>query len=129
MANSSPKADHPQIVPLPRAIVEKLRRLERVGPYVIPGRDWSRPRSDLRKPWLRIRETAGIQHATIHDLRRTFGLHVAQTKGLHIASKLLRHSDIRVTERVYAPLGIEDLQTAVNEVNEARVLSFGKIEK
>ncbi|HQR44587.1 MAG TPA: hypothetical protein PK598_01065 [Thermoanaerobaculia bacterium] len=60
----------------------------------------------------------------IHDLRRTFGLHVAKAAGLHVASKLLRHGDVRITERVYAPLGIETLRAAVEKRSE--VLPFPK---
>jgi integrase len=52
---------------------------------------------------------------TIHDIRRTYGLHVARTAGLHIASKLLRHGDVRITEKVYAPLGLGDLADAVKK--------------
>jgi integrase len=68
---------------------------------------------DLRRAWSTVRKAAEVEGVTIHDLRRTFGLHVAKRAGLHVASKLLRHSDIRVTERVYAPLGMDDLRTAV----------------
>jgi hypothetical protein len=37
-----------------------------------------------------------------------------------VASKLLRHSDIRVTERVYAPLGIDELREAMGKAQEQR---------
>jgi integrase len=76
----------------------------------VPGRDPEYHRADLKDPWEGVRAAARLEGVTIHDLRRTFGLHVARKAGLHIASKLLRHSDIRVTERVSAPLGIDDLR-------------------
>ena len=109
----SPKAGHPQTVPLPRTTVAMLKNTPQVGHWVVPGR-WPerKPREDLRGPWLEIRKTAGVEDVTIHDLRRTYGLHVAKTAGVHVASKLLRHSTVRITEQVYAPLGIDDLRKA-----------------
>jgi len=116
----SPKAGHPQVVPLGESTVELLRSVERMGPWVVPGRDPARHRADLKRPWEKVRAGAGLDDVTIHDLRRTFGVHVAKRAGLHIASKLLRHSDIRVTERVYVPLGIEGLREALEETQRER---------
>ena len=78
-------------------------------------------RSDLERPWYAIREATDLMDVNIHDVRRTFGPRVSQQAGLHVASKLLRHSDIRVTERVYAPLGIDELLVAMGEAQEQRV--------
>ena len=83
------------------------------------ARSRSRPgghRADLRHDWEAIKATTGIADVHIHDLRRTFGLEVAKKAGLHIASKLLRHGDVRITERVYAPLGVEDLREATENL-------------
>jgi integrase len=110
----SPKAGHPQVVPLAEGTVAYLRAMERLGPWFVPGRDPSRHRENLRSTWDRLRAECGVADVTIHDLRRTFGLHIARKAGLHVASKLLRHSDVRVTERVYAPLGLDDLRAAAN---------------
>jgi len=111
----SPKAGKPQVVPLPAQTVAMLRRLPRIGPYVIPGRIPGRSLQDIRSPWKRIQEKAELDGVTIHDIRRTFGLHAARVAGLHIASKLLRHSDVRITEQVYAPLGIDELAKAIEK--------------
>ena len=108
----SPKAGRPQTVPLTAGTVAYLRGVDRLGPWLVPGRDPSRHRGDLRGSWDDLREAAGITDVTIHDLRRTFGLRMARSAGLHVASKLLRHSDIRVTEKVYAPLGLDELRAA-----------------
>ena len=117
----SPKAGHPQTVPLPRTTVAMLNNTPRVGPWVIPGRWPDRGhREDLRGPWLEIREKAGAKDVTIHDLRRTYGLHVARAAGVHVASKLLRHSTVRITEQVYAPLGIDELRKATEKVGRGR---------
>jgi len=105
----SPKAGHPQVIPLLKSTVAMLRNMPRLGPYVIPGRNPASPRYDLKRPWTRLKQRASLVDVHIHDLRRTFGLHISRESGLHVASKLLRHSDVRVTERVYAPLDIEEL--------------------
>jgi integrase len=116
----SPKSGRPQVIPLTPSTLAMLQGIPRVGPWVVPGRDPSKHRADLKSAWARIRDRAGISKVTVHDLRRTFGLHVARRAGLHVASKLLRHSDIRVTERVYAPLGIDGLRDAVQATQDHR---------
>ena len=117
----SPKSGRPQMVPLADSTVAFLRAAPRVGPWLIAGKDPTKHREDLRGSWDAIREAAGIKDVTIHDLRRTFGQHVARKAGLHIASKLLRHSDIRVTEKVYAPLGLDDMRAAAEDTLRERV--------
>ncbi len=116
----SPKAGHPQTVPLPRTTVAMLKNTPEVGPWLVPGRWPERHREDIRNPWKKIREAAGCEDVTIHDLRRTYGLHVARTAGLHVASRLLRHSTVRITERVYAPLGIDELRKATEIASRGR---------
>ncbi len=107
----APKSGHPQVVPLPDHLVEMLRELPQNSAWVIPGPRGRR--SDLRGEWKRLKARAQLpSDITIHDIRRTYGLRIARSAGLHIASRLLRHSSIRVTERVYAPLGIEELRRA-----------------
>lgn len=124
----SPKSGRPQMVPLAPGTVAHLRALEHVGEWLVPGRDTAKHREDLRTVWTSIRATAKLEGVTIHDIRRTFGLAVARSAGLHVASKLLRHSDIRITERVYAPLGLDDLRAATTTVQKARsaVVPFRK---
>jgi len=117
---TDPKAGHPQFVPLAKSTVQLLAGLERMGPWVVPGRDPAKHRAALTRPWKRVRAQAKLEDVTIHDLRRTFGLHVAKRAGLHVASKLLRHSSIKVTEDVYAPLGLDELREAVEGTHEAR---------
>jgi len=112
----SPKAGYPQTMPLHPRTAAMLGELKRIGHYVIPGRSGDKPRSDLRGPWARLKARAALPvDVTIHDIRRTYGLHVARTAGLHVASKLLRHADVRITEKVYAPLGLGDLADAVKK--------------
>jgi integrase len=126
----SPKSGTPQTLPLAKSTSALLKKVPHFGCYVIAGRFKDRARFDLSGAWERAKEAAGLKDAgiRIHDVRRTFGLSLAQTAGLHVASKLLRHADIRVTERVYAPLGLEDLRAALEK--RAPVLVFdGKRKK
>lgn len=118
----SPKSGRPQVVPLGSRTVAMLKRLPKRGPWVVAGRSAEDPRADLKKPWERLRTEAQLGDVRVHDIRRSFGLEVAKSAGLHVASKLLRHSSIKVTEQVYAPLGIEDLRAAVER--RADVLHF-----
>jgi len=118
----SPKSGTPQTVPLAKDPLSMLRRLKRVGPFIVPGRKPEKPRPDIKKTWERLLERAKLENCHVHDVRRTFGLSVARAAGLHVASKLLRHADVRVTERVYAPLGLEDLRAATEA--RAAVLPF-----
>ena len=105
------------MLPLASPTVARLRVSPRIGLFVVAGRDPEKPRRDLKRPWTNIRKIAEVEDVHIHDLRRTFGLAVTRSAGLHVASKLLRHSDVRVTERVYAPLGIDDLREALEKVH------------
>ena len=112
----SPKSGKPQVIPLANSTCAALDNIDRLGPFLIPGRRENAPRTDLKRAWNTIREKAELPDCNIHDLRRSFGLRVARSAGLHVASKLLRHSTVRVTEAVYAPLGIDDLRKASNKV-------------
>ncbi len=124
----STKSGRPQTMPIPPETIAMLKHLPRKGPYIIPGRKENHPRSDLKGPWKKIQDAAEVPHIHIHDVRRTFGLHIARKAGLHIASKLLRHTDIRVTERHYAPLGIDELRDALDR-READVIPMKKKKK
>ena len=120
----SPKAGRPQTIPLAGRTVALLRNLKHVDDFVIPGRDKGKPLSDLRGPWERLKRSAeavalkdkvegfSLADVHIHDLRRSFGLRVTKQAGVHVASKLLRHSGVTVTEKVYAPLALADLRGA-----------------
>jgi integrase len=125
----SPKSGHPQVVPLTRQTVALLLHTPQVGEWLIPGADDRNHRVDLAKPWKRIVKKAKLDGVHVHDIRRTFGLDVARSAGLHVASKLLRHADVRVTERVYAPLGIDDLREAAEAVQRPAPDNVVDIEK
>lgn len=49
-----------------------LANLDRLGPYVVPGDDPKKPRSDLKRPWQTIARCAGLDGVRFHDLRHTY---------------------------------------------------------
>ncbi len=116
----SPKAGHPQLVPLAGSTVALLRNLPHRGEWVFPGRHSDAHRADVRDVWSRVREAADVPDVTVHDLRRSFGLQAARSAGLHVASRLLRHSRVTTTAAIYAPLGLDELQRATEKVSRAR---------
>lgn len=79
---------------------------------------------DLFREWADLRDAAKLDDVVIHDLRRTFGARIARTAGLHVASRLLRHKDIKVTESVYAPIDESTLRDALK--NGGEVVQFPK---
>lgn len=129
----SPKSGRPQVIPLHAEVVELLRGMARKlgSPWLVPGVGHDGHRSDLKRPWATVLEKAEVENVHVHDLRRTFGLAVARTAGLHVASKLLRHSTVLVTEQVYAPLGLEDLRAGLDKAASERpkVISIGGSKK
>ena len=115
----SPKAGRPQVVPLAASSIAFLRKTQQYGPFVVPSpTDPSKHRFDLKDAWKTIRDAAELKDVRLHDLRRTVGYRVAKAEGLHIASKVLRHSDVRVTERAYAPLSLDEIRRGVEAVSE-----------
>jgi len=121
----SPKAGHPQALPLTSSMALALSSLKRYSEFVFPGRNPNRPRTTIRRLWDRLKVEAKIEDVTIHDLRRTYGLRIARQAGILAASRLLRHSDTRVTSRVYAPLNADELREIAEKANNgSKVAQF-----
>lgn len=97
---------------------ELLWRLKRYGKFLDykgfitrPGFDgWgSRYRWNPEREFNRLREAVGLNHATLHILRHTFGSHLAiQGVSIYKISKWLGHSSVDVTQRHYAGLQAYD---------------------
>ncbi len=125
----SPKSGRKQVLPLTDSTVALLSNTPHMAgsPWLVPGKNPEHHRHDLRKPWERLCEKAKLEGVHIHDIRRSFGLRVARKAGLHVASRLLRHSSVLVTERVYAPLGLDELRSALDKANiNGEVVRFKK---
>jgi len=121
----STKSGRTQYIPLTQAVVEVLKAIPRETDYVLPGSNSEGRRYDLKRPWQNLLKKTGIAGLHLHDLRRSFGLAVARESGLHVASRLLRHSTVAITAAVYAPLGLDELREAA-EKRDAKILPFKK---
>lgn len=120
----STKSGKPQIVPLAPTVVEMLKNLPHAGLYVVAGAEPDVPRADLKKAWDSLRLAAKLpDDVHLHDMRRSYGLAIAREAGIAVASKLLTHSDIRVTAKHYAPFLDADLREAQKK-REATVVNL-----
>ncbi len=128
------KSGRPQAIPLLPETVKMLEALPRVGEFVIPGAEPKREReepdsaeakprgkrTDLHRPWRTVCRLAGLPDVRLHDVRRTYGLAAAKAVGLHMASRMLRHSTVALTARVYAPFQLEDVREAAEKIAAVR---------
>ena len=99
--------------------VEVLNTLPRNGTYVILGGKPDQPRSDLKRPWKRITDHAGLGGVRLHDLRHTFASQgAASGMSLQMIGALLGHKSPETTAR-YAHLTDDPLRRALNEMSGA----------
>lgn len=115
------KTGQREVILSPPAI-ELLSTISQVpgNPYVCVGRKSGWHWVDLRKPWWRIRETAGVaSNVRIHDIRHSWAS-MAVSSGLSLAliGKLMGHTNSRTTER-YAHLYEDPLRRAAAKVGSA----------
>lgn len=110
-----------------RRILADMPRLEG-NPFVF----WSPVKSgaarvDIENAFEEMRDAAGIENLTLHDLRRTFGSKlISRGTPIETVSRLLGHSSIAVTERVYAHMDMRTMRLAVSMLDapDDRVLSI-----
>lgn len=132
-----PKSQRVEMVPIPQTTLAVLARLSRDSEFIVAGTNPKKPRVDLKRAWKRVIENARkdeahareergektdgafLEGVHIHDLRRSFGLAVARQSGLHVASRLLRHRDVRITAAVYSPFDLDTLRDAVEKRQDA----------
>lgn len=98
LPGSRTKSGRPHRVPLVGKALEIVQR--RGGEFVFPWAHGTRPQ--IARELHPIRESAGVEHFTVHDLRRTAASHMAR---IGIAestiSKILNHAPKGVTAQVY----------------------------
>jgi integrase len=86
--------------------------------FLFPGNSKDAPLTDIKKFWAGVRSEVGIEDVRIHDLRHTFGSHLASSgMSLLIIGKLLGHTQQSTTQR-YAHLADEPVRTATNQFGE-----------
>jgi len=108
------------ILPRSQRLLRKLPRHKHSN-YVLHRENGSR----YFKFWHQVQKAAAHanlkEHVTVHDLRRTCGVRLLRDHKMAMAavSRWLGHSSIKVTERVYAFLEIDDLHAAVGTQTQA----------
>lgn len=111
-----------------------LAELERVGTYVIPGRnagdeleegEEEKPRGDLRNQWAAVARRAELDGVRMHDLRHTFASYGAGANlGLPMIGKLLGHKSTASTAR-YAHLAVDPQKQAADLIAEQIAAAAG----
>jgi integrase len=95
------------------------------SPWVFCTREGERIAS-VKKSFAAAVEAAGLVDVHPHDLRRTCGSWLAQEGvSIQVICALLRHSDIRVTHRVYAHLSPDSLREATAVLDRGVVSRSG----
>lgn len=112
---------------LSRAALAVLKGMERkpgeredvlVNEYVFAGPKAGKPLADLRHPWMRLRDKAGLTGTRIHDLRHTFAsVAVSNGETLPIVGKALGHTQPQTTAR-YAHVADNPVLAAVTRVSD-----------
>jgi len=111
-------------IPISQAAVDLLRTLEPRAENVFPGRNDGQ-RSKFRKPWIRIRQAAGLpENFRLHGLRHHFASAlVSNGVDLVVVKELLTHKDISTTQR-YAHLAPSAVRAAAEK--SAKILTGTK---
>lgn len=52
-------------------LVRRRRAADPFGVWLFPGRDRAKPRADLKRPWVRVRDAADLKGMMIHSLRHS----------------------------------------------------------
>jgi len=100
-------------VPLSEQALSLLEGLPHEGEYLFAGRTGA-CLTDLKGPWAKVSEMAGLTGVRIHDLRHSFASHlVSSGVSLPIVGRLLGHTQPQTTAR-YAHLADNPLRDAAN---------------
>jgi integrase len=116
----SGKAREVPILPRSLKLLAALPRSKHSG-YVFWHRDGKRY-YELYKPLRKLCERAGVDPISFHDLRRTCGQRRMRVDGMSLedVSKWLGHGDVKITQKVYAFLGVDELHAAVKRSHNTR---------
>lgn len=107
------------------AAIAILDQLERCGEYVIAGKEPDKPRADLKRPWGRITQYAGLDGLRLHDLRHSYAsVGAASGMGLVALGKLLGHASPSTTQR-YAHLADDPLRRASEHIANVIASALG----
>ena len=125
------KSGRTHFLPISTAALDVLRQIPRQAdnPHVFPGRNPGGHLVNIQKSWLSIRKAANLEDIRLHDLRRTVGSWLA-TSGvsLQIVGRILNHSNIATTHKVYAHLANDPIRGAL-ESHGAKIVEIASLRK
>jgi integrase len=112
---SEAKSKKSRTIPLNGTVLEVLKDWRQQNPFChyvfVSGED--KPLTDIKKPWLKLVEQAGLTNFNFHDLRHHFASKLVMNGvDLNTVRELLGHSDLKMTLR-YAHLAPEHKAAAV----------------
>jgi integrase len=89
------------------------------GDHLFPGSGRNGAMVNLRKPWIRVCEEAGLEGVRLHDLRHTAAsIAVREGAPLAIIGRVLGHSQAQTTKR-YSHVGESSALAAVDLISGA----------
>lgn len=114
----APKERRSKYLKLTPALCKVLEKLPRndANPFVFRGQKALSHLTDLKRPWQRACELAGLKDVRLHDIRHTYAS-VGAGSGLSLPmiGRMLGHSQAATTQR-YAHLAEDPVQQAFVEV-------------
>ena len=117
---SNSKSNKVRAIPLNDSALAVLESLDTKGEFdhLFINRKTKKVYKNVHKSWHRIRVIAGQKSLRIHDLRHNFASFLVNSGyTIYTVSKILGHSDSKVTER-YAHLSTKTLQDAANSASD-----------
>lgn len=124
------KSGEEQVASLSGPVLVLLQSVprEEKNPHILPGAKKGKHLVNIAKPWGRIRKAAGVEDVRLHDLRRTVGSWMSQSKvDLNTIKEALRHASISTT-LTYARLGADPAREAIEDYGRRVLAIAGKTE-
>ena len=120
------KTNEPRTIHLGEAAVEVLKKLPRVGRFVIAGAKADEPYKNLGRAWIIARAYARLDDVRLHDLRHSYAsLAAGRGVSLQMIGKLLGHKVPATTAR-YAHLARDAVAAINDELNTAMTDAIAK---
>lgn|GEM_PF-516354 len=106
----------------PEEVWELLTQLwnlrETDNPYVFPGGKAGEHLKDIKRPWERVRKSAGLEDVSIHDLRRSFGTWLGGLNfSAHSIQVMMNHKQISTSQH-YVFLGGSQTEEPLRQIGE-----------
>lgn len=117
-----------KVIPLGPTALELLATAPRLegNPFVIPGRRAGGRLVGVHRPWVRIREKAGLGDVRLHDLRHSFAsVGAGAGLGLPVLGAILGHHHPATTAR-YAHLADDPRREAAARISDEIAAALGR---